>query len=442
MAHSEVCVIGAGPCGLTTVKNLVQAGIADIKCHEAQREIGGIWAYSPDPARVSVYDAAHTISSKQLSQFRDFPMPDAYPDFPSHRQVLAYMRAYAEHFALERHIGLGSRVTRARRGTDGGWVIEGEDRNGPFRDTASHLIVCSGHHREAEMPQNTADFSGNRIHSAAFRTTEAYKGKRVLVVGGGNSACDIAAALARVAAHVSLSMRSPQHIIPKLMFGRPVDTQYAKLQRFPAVLRRLFVAFGLRLTVGPYRKYGLAEPEASPVGMHPTLNSDILDQFRHGRVTPRPDVAGADGEIVRFVDGAAEQFDAIVHATGYRIDFPFFEDGFCDWSNTLEVPLYLKILPEDVDNLYFVGLIQPIGCIWALADRQAELVAEKIAGRWRPPADLGRRIRDEIARDRRRFVNSRRHAIEVDFHEYKREIGRAIGPTRPQAENRRPVAAP
>ncbi len=441
MAHNEVCVIGAGPCGLTTVKNLVQAGVTDIKCHEAQRELGGLWAYSPDPARASVYEAAHTISSKHLSQFRDFPMPEAYPDFPSHRQVLAYMRAYAERFALAEHIHIGSRVTRARRGAEGGWVIEGEDETGPFCDTADHLIVCSGHHRAAALPQNTAGFSGQRIHSAAFRTTEAYAGKRVLVVGGGNSACDIAAALGRVAEHVSLSMRTPQYIIPKLMFGRPVDTQYAKLQRLPAFLRRLLVSLGLRLSVGPYRKYGLAEPKTSPMGMHPTLNSDILEQFRHGRVTPRLDVAGVDGDTVRFADGGAARFDAIIHATGYRIEFPFFEDGFCDWTDALEVPLYLKILPRDVDDLYFVGLIQPIGCIWALADRQAELVAEKIAGRWSPPADLGNCIRDEIARDRRRFVRSRRHAIEVDFHEYMREIGRAIDRARPRFPGRYRAAA-
>ncbi|PSM19680.1 NAD(P)-binding domain-containing protein [Nitratireductor sp. StC3] len=434
MAHSVVCVIGAGPCGLTTVKNLVQAGVTDIICHEAQREPGGLWAYSADPQRASVYDAAHTISSKHLSQFRDFPMPEAYPDFPSHRQVLAYMRAYADRFGLDRHIRFGSRVTRARRGVDGGWVIEGENEAGPFRDTADHLIVCSGHHRAAALPQNTEGFNGHRIHSAAFRTTDAYRGKRVLVVGGGNSACDIAAALGRVADHVSLSMRSPQYIIPKLMFGRPVDTQYAKLQRLPAFVRRLFVSLGLRLTVGPYRKYGLAEPQASPVGMHPTLNSDILEQFRHGRVKPRPDVTGAQGQTVRFADGSAARFDAIVHATGYRIDFPFFEDGFCDWADALELPLYLKILPQDVDALYFVGLIQPIGCIWALADRQAELVAEKIAGRWSPPADLAGHIREENARDRRRFVRSRRHAIEVDFHEYKREIGKAIGRARPRLQ--------
>ena len=194
MAHSVVCVIGAGPCGLTTVKNLVQAGVTDIICHEAQREPGGLWAYSADPQRASVYDAAHTISSKHLSQFRDFPMPEAYPDFPSHRQVLAYMRAYADRFGLDRHIRFGSRVTRARRGVDGGWVIEGANEAGPFRDTADHLIVCAGHHRAAALPQNTEGFNGHRIHSAAFRTTDAYRGKRVLVVGGGNSACDIAAA--------------------------------------------------------------------------------------------------------------------------------------------------------------------------------------------------------------------------------------------------------
>lgn len=423
--HRQVCIIGAGPCGLTTVKNLVQAGVTDIVCHEALPETGGIWAYSTDPDRPSVYESAHTISSKALSQFRDFPIPETYPDFPSHRQVLDYMRAYAEEFGLADHIRLNSRIESARRDDQGIWHIEGRGPDGPFHETADHLIVCSGHHREAELPELKGSFDGERIHSGRYRRTAPFAGKRVLVVGAGNSGCDIAAALSRVAEHVSLSVRSPQHIIPKLMFGRPVDMQYAKIQNFPGFLRRAFVRLGLRLMIGPYRKYGLAEPDSSPLAMHPTLNSDILEQFRHGRVIARPGIKEADGDTIRFVDGSEGRFDTIIYATGYKIDFPFLDPADCAWADEVDVPLYLKIMPEAVDNLYFVGLIQPIGCIWALADLQAGLVARKIAGTWRRPRDIDRRIAQEMRRDRQQFVRSRRHAVEVDFHDYRREIARA-----------------
>ncbi len=119
--HVRVCVVGAGPTGLTTVKNLVEAGITDIVCHEAQGESGGIWVFSDDPDRPSVYENAHTISSRRLSQFPDFPMPEDYPDYPSNRQILAYMRAYESHFGLGSHIRLHSRVAdvSARRW---GWM--------------------------------------------------------------------------------------------------------------------------------------------------------------------------------------------------------------------------------------------------------------------------------------------------------------------------------
>jgi hypothetical protein len=264
------------------------------------------------------------------------------------------------------------------------------------------------------------------MHSVDYREPAPFAGKRVLVVGGGNSACDIAAALSRWAAHVSISLRRPQYIVPKLIFGRPVDVQFAKLRRLPGFVRGPVARSVLRLVVGPYARYGLPEPGTAVLHAHPTLNSDILDRIRHGTVTPRRGVLRSVGLTVTFADGTSDAFDTIIWATGFRTEFPFFEEGVADWRGSTEVPLYLKMLPTDRDDLAFVGLIQPLGCIWALADTQARLVAALIGGRWRRPDDIAARVARETREQAQRFEASPRHAVEVDIHDYSRELSREL----------------
>ncbi len=422
MRRNKVCIIGAGPCGLTVIKNLLDQGIEDFVCHESLHRSGGLWNHTTDTAKPSVYASAHIISSKRLSVYRGFPMPDSYPDYPSHEQILAYLDSYASAHDLTRHIRFGSTVTSARPIDGGGWTIVSSSDEGETSEIADTLIVCNGHHTNPVVPQLDGTFSGEQLHSIHFRDVQPFAGKRVLVVGGGNSACDIAASLSRVASDVSISMRNPHHIMPKLMMGRTVDWQYAKLQAFPRFLHPALAKIGLKLAVGPYSKYGLARPTGSVLSMHPTLNTDILDRFRHGKVTPRRGISRADGETVAFQDGTEASFDTIIWATGYRINFPFFSEGYPGWENSMEVPLYLKMMPADRDDLFYIGLIQPMGCIWALADYQAGLAAASIAGRWNRPADMPEQINKQVARDAKRYERSERHAVQVDFHEYKREL--------------------
>lgn len=421
--HVRVCVVGAGPTGLTTVKNLVETGITDLVCHEAQDATGGIWAYSEDPERPSVYESAHTISSRRLSQFPDFPMPEAYPDYPSNRQILDYMRAYETHFDLSRHIRLKSRVTGVKAREGGGWLIAYEDASGSHAHTADFLCVCSGHHREPVTPDLPGDFSGRQLHAARYKTSQGFAGQRVLVVGGGNSACDIAAAVSRVADHVSLSIRNPQVIVPKLVGGRPLDVQFAKLHR-PGIrwARDYLLRLGLAALVGPYERYGLQQPGGPVLSHHPTLNTDILDRIRHGKVTARPGISEANGRSVMFADGSGSEFDAIIWATGYRIGASFLSEVCPDWADATQVPLYLKMMLADIIDIYFIGLIQPVGCIWVLADLQARVAAAEITGAWTRPGDIAARIEQETRRHAKRYKASPRHAIQVDTYPYSGEL--------------------
>lgn len=419
--------MGAGPTGLTTLKNLVEAGITNIVCHELQGETGGIWVFSEEPDRPSVYETAHTISSKRLSQFSDFPMPDAYPDYPSNRQILDYMRSYEAHFGLSGYIRLNSRITSVAKREGGGWLISGEDADGQFSQTADFLIVCSGHHREPVTPDLTKKFTGEQLHAGRYKNAVGFAGKKVLVVGGGNSACDIAAAISRVTDDVTLSIRSPQVIVPKLLGGRPVDRQFAKLSKpYLRWARDLFLKIGLSVLVGRYADYGLQQPQGRVLSHHPTLNTDILDRIRHGKVTPQPGIKAIREQTVEFSNGDSAEFDVVVWATGYRLGASFL-DGICpDWSEAVQVPLYLKMMMADVPDLFFVGLIQPVGCIWVLADRQARLAAAEISGTWKRPGDIAARIERDNRRDAKRYKASPRHAVQVEVHEYTEQLEAAL----------------
>jgi cation diffusion facilitator CzcD-associated flavoprotein CzcO len=418
----SVCVVGAGPCGLTTLKNLKQAGIQDIVCFEAGSQIGGLWIFDEEPGHSSVYETTHTISSKRLSQFEDFPMPKDYPDFPSHVQILKYFQSYAENFDLHGYIQFHSKVTRVERQGDGRWQVDVTTPDGDEQQTYDYLFICSGHHWHPLQPDLPGDFSGTQIHAHDYKTVEPYRGKRVMVVGAGNTGCDIAADLSRVASRSVLSMRRGCYIVPKIVFGMPVDVAYKKALWLPKPLRQRLLGWLLRLLVGRWEKYGLQKPDCRPLEMHPSLNSEVLYLLRHGTIHPRRGIVSAEGNTVTFDGGETEEIDAIIWATGYTHRFPFFDDLFGDLATASKIPLYLKMMPADHDNLFFIGLFQPIGCLWNLADYQAKIAALQIAGRLNRPTDLPQRIQHEMDNPHWQFESGQRHAHEVDYHQFKGEL--------------------
>jgi thioredoxin reductase len=420
----RICVIGAGPCGLTAVKNLLAAELHNVVCYDENDAIGGNWVFSDETSRTSVYFSTHIISSKRLSEFEDYPMPADYPDFPSHRQLRAYFDDYAAHFGLEPFIRLRTRVEHAVLGADGRWSVS---LSGGGREMFDHLIVCSGHHREPYIPKHAGEFSGEVLHSRDFKRPGRFRDRRVLVVGGGNSACDIAVDISRAASRTCISLRRGYYIVPKILFGRPIDLLYEKARKLPRAIVQPLLAALLRLGIGPWEKYGLAPPRCGPLEMHPTLNSDILNALRHGRVLARPGIERFEGNVVHFRDGSSEPFDTILWATGFRIAFPFLDVAVIDWDTSRPPPLYLKMMHPRIESLFFVGLFQPIGCIWRLADHQARIAALQIAGRLPRPRDIGERIRG--ATPHWHFETTPRHAVEVDYHDFRRELMGALSRT-------------
>jgi hypothetical protein len=279
------------------------------------------------------------------------------------------------------------------------------------------VVVANGHHWRPRMPEYPGTFTGRLLHSHDFKRAAPFADQRVLVIGGGNSACDVAVETARVSSTTQLSWRRGYWIVPKFIFGQPSDMVGARSQWLPRFIRTQLNAALLRLLQGSNAQHGLPNP-TSPFGAtHPTVNSELLYAVRHGHVVPRPDIARYDGARVHFVDGTSAEFDSIIACTGYWITHPFLPTDLVDYSRG-PVPLYLRMFPADLPTLAFVGLFQPLGCIWPAAELQSKLLARRWTGTWAPPANLSRAIADELRHPDYPQLDTPRHTITVDYHKF------------------------
>jgi cation diffusion facilitator CzcD-associated flavoprotein CzcO len=246
-------------------------------------------------------------------------------------------------------------------------------------------------------------------------------------VGGGNSGCDIAVETSRVSSSTHISMRRGYHIFPKFIFGKPTDVAVAKIQWMPALLRQKFINVVVRALQGRYAKYQLMKPDCGPLEIHPTINSELLYFIRHGKIKTSPGIERFSDKKVHFLNGSCAEFDSVIFATGYKISFPFFaHEERLNFSNATQVPLYRKMMHPDFESLYFIGLCQPQGCIWPLADYQSKIVARIIAGTLQRPKRLHEKVKKEMDKPHYHFKSHRRHALEVDYHLFRRELVRML----------------
>ena len=421
--ENRVCVIGAGPSGLTAAKNCIENGLS-VVVFEKNNRVGGNWVFNSKTGHSSVYENTHLISSKSWSEFEDFPMPDDFPDYPNHIQLQDYFESYAKHFGVYEKIRFECSVQHVSRETDGSWLIKWSDSSGNIQsDHFEYLMVANGHHNVPKYPEYPGNYSGRYLHSHDFKgVDESWRDKRVLVIGAGNSACDIAVEAARITKSVDMSMRSPQWFFPKFIFGQPGDVFAARSRWLPKKLRQYGLKILVRIIQGPYSSYGLPENTSLPLTTHPTLNSDLMDYIRHGRIKPRKAIKSWDGLKVNFVDGTSNDYDIVCACTGFWTTFPFFDERFINFRDVKKVPLFRKMMHPEYQNLYFIGLFQPIGCIWPLADYQAKLACMEILGKYLRPKNIEAEIKQEVEHPHFNFGPGQRHAMEVDYHAFRKEL--------------------
>ncbi len=426
VATDRVCIIGAGSSGITALKVLREHGLEAV-CFEKGSGIGGNWRYGNDNGLSAAYSSLHINTSKKRMAYSDFPMPEEYPDYPHHSQILRYFEAYADRFGLREHIRF-RRTVESVRPEGGRWRVSvrgaAEDRSDLFRA----VLVCNGHHWRPKLPNFPGNFDGHTLHSHSYREPSAFEEKRVVVVGMGNSGVDIVCELSAVAARTFLSARRGAHVLPKYVWGRPVDKLASPLMsRMPLALQRTVLQAVVTLARGRQERRGVPRPSHHLLQAHPTLSEELLDLVAAGRIETKPDIERFDGRTVHFRDGSREEVDAIVFATGYRLGFPFLAPELIDPERN-EVRLYRNVVHPHLPGLFFIGLIQPLGAIMPLAEAQSQWVAELLAGECALPPVEGmlRACEDDRAALRRRYVSSTRHTIQVDFFPYLRTIRREI----------------
>jgi hypothetical protein len=420
---TKVCVIGAGPSGITALKNLRDEGL-DVVCYDFNTNVGGNWIYNEKLSHSSVFETTHIISSKTLSQYEDFTFDDFeadLPDYPSHDQLRRYFQAYAAKFNLYPHIQFNTLVESCELDESNQWIVQTSHEGVSKTEVFTHLVVCNGHHWKPRMPHYPGNFTGKLMHSHEFKNATPFKDQRILVIGGGNSACDVAVETSRVSAKTTISWRRGYRIVPKFLFGKPSDVVASRMAFLPTKLKFFFSELTVKIFSGSNKNYGLPEPEHAITGTHPTINEELLYKVRHGKVFPKGDIERFDGEQVHFKDGSVEAFDTIIACTGYILAHPFFRQDFLNYSEG-DVPLYLKMLHEKYENLFFVGMFQPLGCIWPAAELQSKIAARAIAGTWKRPENMAELCQREVTHPHLNQIKTPRHTITVDFHLFTKQL--------------------
>ncbi len=429
---SRVCVIGAGSSGIASCQVLRARGIP-FDCFEAGSAVGGNWRYDNDNGMSSAYRSLHAKSSRRGMQYEALPMPDSYPTYLSHELIAKYLDDFADHFGFRRNIQFRTEVARAAPAATGGWdvTVRRRDTGAERTERYTAILVANGHHWDPRYPEpaipGAGTFRGEIIHSHHYRTPEPFAGRRVLVLGIGNSGCDIATECCQVAARTLLAVRQGAHVVPKYLFGMPTDhlTLMRRGAAAPLWLQRSAVALLVRIAQGPLSSHGLPEPDRRMLDIPPTVSDNLLSRLDQGDIVVKPGIGRFDGDHVLFTDGTADQVDTVIYCTGYKISFPFL-DAATAGPDGNQIDLYHRVVSPKFPGLYFIGLVQPIGAIMPIAEIQSQWVADLLEARAAlpPGPEMNREITAYHAAIARRHARSARYAIQVDFRGYMRQIRR------------------
>lgn len=422
------CIIGAGCSGFTMAKRLKDHGLP-YDCFEISDDIGGNWYFDNPNGMSSCYRSLHIDTSKWRLAFEDHPVPDDWPDFPHHTQILQYFHDYVDRFGLRETITFDTAVTRCEPIADDRWAVTlstGETRH------YDALVVANGHHWDPRTPSYPGDFDGYQVHSHHYRDPfEPYdfRGRSVMIVGAGNSAMDISSELSQkpIADRLFISMRRGVWVLPKYFDGQVADKAVLPAW-MPSKLGRALARWKIKKTVGRMEQYGLPEPDHRPLDAHPSVSGEFLTRVGCGDITPKGAIERLDGDGVLFTDGTREQVDAIVWATGYNVSFPFLDRPELAPDDDNTFPLFKRMVRPGFRSLFFLGLAQPLPTLVNFAEQQSKLVAAALAGHYQLPdrAEMDSVIRSDEREHLGHFYDSPRHRMQVDFTSYVRDLHKEI----------------
>lgn len=411
----DVAVIGAGPSGLIMAKQLADTGL-NFRIFERNEDVGGIWDINAPNS--PMYESAHFISSKTLSGFPGFPMPEHYPDYPNHKQLLAYIRSYADRYQLREYISFNTGITSASRNEVGNWVLH--LTSGDVVE-CHYLVAANGVTWQPKEVLFAGEFNGEIRHAVTYRSSEEFKGKRVLIVGAGNSGVDIACDASFAADQAFLSVRRGYHFVPKHVLGKPADVFNKEAPKLPFVVSQKIFGWLLHLINGDLRRYGLPKPDHKVFQTHPIMNTQILHYLGHGDCIAKPDIKALCGDEVEFTDDSREQIDLIICATGYKHTVPFLSDE--DQSLRRGRPeLYLNMFSRKHDNLAILGFIEFASSAYDNFASMAELIVTDIVSKSKTLAALKKSHYPDL-RGGVKYLDIERNSSYVHLDTYLKVLG-------------------
>ncbi|MFT4259958.1 flavin-containing monooxygenase [Microbacterium sp.] len=381
-------IIGAGPSGLAAARALTRRGIR-VEGYEASHGVGGLWDIT-NP-RSTMYESAHLISSRTTTEFAEFPMRSDV-DYPGHAVLREYFAQYADRFGLDELFRFGTEVTRLEP-HDGGWDLTSTGPEGEQTRRYDGVVLANGTLARPHVPSFAGEFAGELLHTAQYRSAAQLSGKRVLIIGAGNSGCDIAVDAVHHAASVEMSVRRGYYFVPRYLFGRPSDT-LNQGRPLPARLKQAIDSRVLRAFTGDPARFGFPKPDHRIYESHPIVNTMILNHLGQGDLRIRADVSRFDGGRVHFRDGGTGEYDLVLLATGYQLDYPFVDRAHLSWQGAAP-RLFLNMFPASFNGLYAMGMIEASGIGWQGRYEQAELLAAYLHALDHAPAAAAR-FRDRV----------------------------------------------
>jgi len=433
-ADKRVAVIGAGACGICAAKVMKQAGF-DVTVYEIGSQIGGMWCYENDNKLSSAYRTLHINTSRSVTRYSDLDFDEGVQHFPDHADMAAYLKKYADHFGVTPLIRFHTPVDDVSPDFEPGvesprWRVTA----GGDSEIYDFVIAASGHlHVPRHVPMFRDEFKGEYLHSHYYREPDPYVGKKICVVGVGNSACDISGDLCATAARFVMVARSGVMILPKLIFGRPFTDISSKLQRrwIPYAVRRNILKLLTWLVHGNMQRLGFKKPDRR---VHTTSNGTIVTDIAYSRVDVKRGISSINGRTIEFEDGTSDDFDVLIGATGYLTDLPYIKPDLIPVGDN-EIDLYQRIVPPNWPGLYLLGFFNTDTALNYIFERQSWWVREIELGNAVLPSQ---KEMQEAVLERREWVktnyrDSPRHHLEEESVPYLSALKRSMKQMRARA---------
>jgi dimethylaniline monooxygenase (N-oxide forming) len=423
MNHKRACIIGGGAAGIAAANAIA---LADLRFDwfEAGSQLGGLWRYGNDTGS-SVYASLMTNTSQMNMEWFGHPMPKRTNDYLAHGQVLDYLTSFAAHAKIENKVTLSTRVTILDPLPGGGFRVHLKNASGEEKiHEYGAVVVAVGRHSKPKWPKISGVFNGTIMHACQYRTPDVFAGRRVVVAGFCASGVDITCDASQMAKSVTLSTRSGGYVLPRYKGGKPRDESGRRwIALAPRAIRKqIWRAMLMRRTVSPKVRAAL-EFRATPFAKPAVINDRIAGLIENDLVAVKPGAQKFEGDKVIFTDGSSVHCDIFICATGYDVAYPFFSSEVAERNGSF-VDRYLRVIPPNQPDLYFVGAISVVGSFFPTFERQASWVADVISNRCALPSREKLQILAgrESRRSSKSFMDAGRGADTVEYYAYIRAL--------------------